>query len=339
MCVGLAMLVLPGAAAAAMSLASPPPGANDFSCRPSAAHPRPVVLVHGLSATMGENWSYISPLLKARGYCVFALTYGLDPRLPYFGGVIPIEQSAPELAAFIVRVRQATRSAQVDLVGHSEGTFMPEYYLKYLGGARYVHSYVAMTPLYHGTNPAGLATLRDVAGRFGLAGGLVSLVGGFCGSCSEFLAGSPMVQKLNAGPDGAAVAGVQYTTIPTRYDELVVPYTSGILHAPNVTNHVLQDICPANLDEHVAEAFDPVVAQLIFNGLNPAHAQPVSCSGLPPAARAGTPKPLGSRPGSHHRAGTHHPAKHHPRHRRTGHRRAAPHRHASTPVSVSALAS
>jgi hypothetical protein len=38
---------------------------------------------------MGENWSYISPILAGRGCCVFALTYGLDPRLSLFGGVIP----------------------------------------------------------------------------------------------------------------------------------------------------------------------------------------------------------------------------------------------------------
>ena len=28
---------------------------------------------------------------------------------------------------------------------------MPEYWLKYLGGAQYVDRYVAMTPLYQGT--------------------------------------------------------------------------------------------------------------------------------------------------------------------------------------------
>jgi hypothetical protein len=215
---------------------------------------------------------------------VFALTYGLDPRAPYFGGVIPVEQSAPELGAFVTRVLSATGASKVDLVGHSEGTFMPEYWLKYLDGARYVDRYVAMTPLYQGTQLAGLAALRDAGASFGVSQILLNLVGGFCGSCSEFLAGSPMVNALNAGPGGAAVPGIQYTTIPTRNDELVQPYTSGILNAPNVTNHVLQDVCPNDLSEHAAEAYDPVVAQLIFNALDPAHVQPVSCAGLPPLA-------------------------------------------------------
>ncbi|MGI8920365.1 MAG: lipase family alpha/beta hydrolase [Solirubrobacteraceae bacterium] len=267
-------------ASAQMSLANPPPGANDFSCRPSAAHPDPVVLVHGLGATMGENWGYLSPLLAARGYCVFALTYGSDPRFPFAGGVIPIQQSAPELGAFVDRVLAATKAAKVDLVGHSEGTFMPEYWLKYLGGASKVNRYIAMTPLYQGTNLLGLAMLRDFGQSLGVSPLLLNLVGGFCGSCSQFLAGSEMVKALNQG--GPAVAGVQYTTIPTRYDELVVPYTSGILNAPNATNHILQDVCPNDFSEHVAEAFDPVVAQIVFNALDPAHARAVSCAGLPP---------------------------------------------------------
>src|SRR5687768_4673768 len=53
-----------------------PPGANDLSCEPSAAHPRPVILVHGLGATMSGNWDYNAPRLADAGYCVFALTYG-----------------------------------------------------------------------------------------------------------------------------------------------------------------------------------------------------------------------------------------------------------------------
>src|SRR5690349_4411054 len=74
-----------------------PPGANDFSCKPSAAHPEPVVLVHGLGANMGENWASYAPLLANHGYCVFALTYGLNPGEQFVGGVQPMENSSADL--------------------------------------------------------------------------------------------------------------------------------------------------------------------------------------------------------------------------------------------------
>jgi triacylglycerol esterase/lipase EstA (alpha/beta hydrolase family) len=233
------------------------------------------VLVHGLGATMGANWNYISPILKRHGYCVFALTYGVDPRFPYSGGVIPIEQSAQELKAFVARVRSATGAAKVDLVGHSEGTFMPQYWLKFLGGAAETDDYVAMTPLYDGTNVAGLAFLRDFAGGVGLADPLVNTVAQFCGSCPQFLRGSPMVKKLQEG--GKAAPGVRYHTIMTKYDELVSPYTSGRLPAP-AENTVVQDVCPNDVSEHVAVATDPVVAQLILNALEPSAAKKPPCS-------------------------------------------------------------
>lgn len=281
-CLAAAGWAAPGASAVT-SLASPPPGANDFGCRPSAAHPRPVVLVHGLSATMGANFGYLSPLLEQRGYCVFALTYGLDPRIAALGapgGVIPIEQSAAELGAFVDRVLAATGAAKVDLVGHSEGTYMPQYWLKFLGGAAKVRRYVAWTPLYGGTSVYGIDRVRDLAGRFGLGRPAEDLVALFCGSCPQFVTGSDMQRRLTAG--GAAAPGVTYTTVMTKYDELVIPYTSGIMRAPGATNVVLQHVCPGDLSEHAAVAFDPVAAQLAFNALDPADARPVDCRRLPP---------------------------------------------------------
>src|SRR5437879_8419484 len=41
-----------------------PPGANDWSCRPTALHPYPVVLVHGTFGDMTVSWNLISPVLK-----------------------------------------------------------------------------------------------------------------------------------------------------------------------------------------------------------------------------------------------------------------------------------
>jgi triacylglycerol lipase len=256
----------------------PPPGTNDFSCEPSVDHPRPVVLVHGLGATMSANWSYHSPRIKAAGYCVFALTYGVDPRttwLPYApGGVVRMEQSARELSAFVDRVLEATGASQVDLVGHSEGTVMPRWYLERLGGASKVDKFVALTPLWRGTEVGGFAILRDLLAPLGLPNPVIDLVASLCGSCPQFLRGSPYLNDLNS--DGEAVPGIEHTNIATRYDVLVVPYTSGIMRDGG-TNIVLQDVCPANLSDHATVAFDPVVTQLFLNALDPEHAQPVRC--------------------------------------------------------------
>ncbi|GAB4003883.1 alpha/beta fold hydrolase [Nocardioides ultimimeridianus] len=289
------MLALCAAPASAVSSdKAHPPGVNDWSCTPTAAHPRPVVLVHGLTGNGSDNWVYLGPKLVARGYCVYSLTYGVDPLLSLLasnalvpGGTIPIEQSAKEFGAFVDKVLAATGATQVDLVGHSEGTVMPQYWMKFLGGASKVDRYVAMTPIYHGTTLQGLSNLVDLGYQYNLGSPLlVPLAGLLCGSCPEFLAGSAFNQHLNA--NGYAVPGVEYTTIMTTHDELVTPYTSGYLPGA-VHNWVLQDLCPADPSEHVAVAFDPVAAQLTFNALDPEHARPISCDlpypviGTPPA--------------------------------------------------------
>jgi hypothetical protein len=71
--------------------------------------------------------------------------------------------------------------------------------------------------------------------------------------------------------------GVLFTSIMTRYDELVTPYTSGTMIAPGATNIVLQDVCPFNLDEHLNVAFDPTVVRMVENALDPTHARPIDC--------------------------------------------------------------
>ncbi|WP_308197949.1 lipase family alpha/beta hydrolase [Saccharopolyspora soli] len=185
----------------------------------------------------------------------------------------PAGGSAPELAEFVDEVLAATGTDRIDLVGHSEGTVMPQYYLKFLGGAAKVHRYVALTPLYDGSTVQNTTELLDRLGEeLPIVGGIADEL---CGSCREFFKGSEFLTKLNAG--GAAVPGIECTTIMTKYDQVVTPCTSGYLDAPNATNIVLQDVCPADFVEHVAVAFNPHVRQMVLNALDPANAQPVRC--------------------------------------------------------------
>jgi triacylglycerol lipase len=259
---------------------SPPPGANDSSCRPSSAHPRPVVLVHGLMANQTVNWQTISPLLANQGYCVFSLTYGTKPDVAFPGyqpgGLLPMEESARQLKKFVRLVRKTTGARRVDIVGHSEGSLMPAWYVKFLGGYRVVRRYVGLTTLWHGTNPAGLASVNEIGRAYGISQSIEREITPYCESCYQFLPGSPFLTRLRAG--GLTVPPVRYTSIVTRNDELVVPYTSGIELAPNMTNIVIQEQCALDQAEHVAVAADPVVAQDVLNALDPRHPGPVPCT-------------------------------------------------------------
>ena len=232
-----------------------PPGANE-PCQPSAAHPRPVVLVHGTFADMSNSWQALSPLLHNRGYCVFALNYGDYNGSGAIGvyGVDDIPTSAQELNVFVDKVRAATGAAEVDLVGHSQGGMMPRYYLKYLGGAAEVNALVGLSPSNHGTTLDGLFNLPNS-----------ELATGGCPACAQQKAGSAFLQRLNAGGD--TVSGVSYTVIQTRYDEVVTPYTSAFLSGPAVTNLLLQRQDPANTTDHVRIPYDPLALSDVLAAL------------------------------------------------------------------------
>ncbi|SDJ42186.1 Triacylglycerol esterase/lipase EstA, alpha/beta hydrolase fold [Frankineae bacterium MT45] len=239
-----------------------PPGANNWSCKPSASHPRAVVLVHGTSENENLNWTALSPLLVNHGYCVFALNYGGTGSLK---GTGDIPTSAGELSAFIDRVLAATGTSKVDIVGHSQGGMMPRYYLKFLGGAAKVNQLVGLVPSNHGTDVGGLA------GVFGPGiGGLLGTAG------TQQITGSPFLTNLNAGGD--TVPGVQYTVITTTHDEIVTPYTSALLTGANVTNIVIQQACPNDGVGHLGIADDQYALQLVLNALDPSSAATVACS-------------------------------------------------------------
>jgi pimeloyl-ACP methyl ester carboxylesterase len=270
-------------AAAILEPGSAPPGSNNWSCRPSAAHPDPVVLVHGLFADMTDNWQTMSPLLANNGYCVFALTYGTDPSasapLDQVGGLTTMEKSAAALSRYVNRVLVATGARKVDIVGHSEGATMPDYYIEYLGGAAKVARYVGVSGVKHGTTLHGIGTLAaEFASLFPQ---FAPATVGPCASCPEFLVGSDFTNRIEAR---APAPGIVYTNISTRYDELVSPYTSSFLDGPNVTNITLQDHCKLDFSDHLSIISSPITGQYILNALDPAHTKKPPCTLVPPAA-------------------------------------------------------
>jgi len=261
-----------------------PPGANDWTCKPSAAHPRPVILVHGTAGNGGDNWATYSALLHNNGYCVFALTYGVSPvnaSLPLkVGGMNEITSSARQLQAYVTKVLRATGATKVDLVGHSQGTYMPNYYVRFLGGARYVDRYVSLAPLWRGTLGPVLGQLNLLAAAYHFnTNSLVPV----CAACGEMVTNSPFQRMMASGT--LAAPGVQYLNISTKYDELVIPYTSGQVSGyPNMRNVVLQNVCSTDFSDHLEIASSPNAAQIVLNFLDPAHPHQVRCvAGVLPA--------------------------------------------------------
>ncbi len=253
---------------------SPPAGSNDFRCKPTRKHPNPVVLVHGLGANRTVNFPTMSPFLANRGYCVFAITYGRMGNSDFGfyqpGGLTRMQESARKLKRFVARVLDRTGARKVDIVGHSEGSLMPNYYVRFLGGRKHVDDYVGISPLWDGTDLAGLGTISQIGVALGISEIAIDTLAPMWESGPQFLSGSRFITKMNSG-GGPAEPGVDYTMIMTRNDELVSPWQSGYMDG--ATNLVVQDQCALDQSEHLSIIYDPITAYDIWNALEPASRQ------------------------------------------------------------------
>lgn len=262
------------------------PGANQWDVKPNDEHPVPVILVHGTAGGAQTNWGTYVPLLVDAGFSVFTLTYGAieGARWPIsaLGGMKRIEESAAEFGAFAENVLAATGASQIDVVGHSQGTLIPGYWAKFLGGEGKIRRYVSLAPLWEGTStltrtrPAAIE-LRD---RYGVEPGSVIP----CHALPQMMVGSHFIDKMNSGGT-PYVEGIEYTNISTEHDELVRPYTSGQVpggDGMDVTNIVLQDGCSKDLSDHLGICGSPRAAALVLNALEGRDVRNVPCQWVAP---------------------------------------------------------
>ena len=258
-----------------------PLGANDWSCRPTAAHPRPVVLVHGTWENAYGNWNGLSPMIKHEGYCVFALNYGNSTGLRFLNGTGDMIASAREVAAYVDRVLAATGAAEVDLIGHSQGGALIRYYTNILGGAPKVNQVIGLAPSNHPTTLSGITELGKLVRLFGPAMTGLDLIGmPAAAQQADQSPGpqAPFYQQVNG--QGETLAGEKYVTIATRSDEVVTPYDRAFLTAvpgATVKNITIQDKCALDQSEHVSLPYSKNVAQIVLNELDPSDTYPLFC--------------------------------------------------------------
>ncbi|KAG0046066.1 hypothetical protein BGZ83_008736 [Gryganskiella cystojenkinii] len=201
---------------------------TNWSCKVTAEHPRPVILLHGLIAPHFNSWNFLAEHLSDAGFCVFQLKYGLFPGIDNMGGILDIRDSSTRIPDYIDKVLASTEAQQVDMVAHSEGGTVARWYLKYVAKEepRKVRSLVSVSPIGDGTSVQGLVSVFKV---FGLYDFFSKLIMKYCVPCLQLLEGSEFMAELFK--DGEVlIPGVRMLNIMTKEDTLVTPYTRGKVH-------------------------------------------------------------------------------------------------------------
>ena len=258
------------------------PGADDWTCRPSAEHPEPVVLVTSTFLSDGVNWTSLGPYLHNQGYCVYTFNYGRTPYVaPGLNGLGPIAASARETADFVDKVLASTGAAKIDMVGHSQGGIVARYFINNLGGAAVVDRTVLLSSPYTMGNLAGVDLTRLVESLVPAVVFQAIENSGVVPAGLVQLTDPTFWHELDGTGNGLA-PDVTYTEITSHTDEVGLlggmPAPAG---ATNASTEYLQSYCPTDLSTHFEQPYSPTAVALIGNALDPAHAVTPPCTIVP----------------------------------------------------------
>lgn len=160
----------------------------------------PVVFVHGFSGS-SSNWTTAEALFTAGGYTggeLFAFDYNW---------MQSNKSSASSLATYVQQVLAKTGAKQVDIVNHSMGGLVSDWYVKQLGGQPYVRHLASIAGANHGTTYAGSCLVYP--------------------SCIEMYPGSSFLATVTSGDE--TPGSTKYGTWYSPCDGVILPYTSTIL--------------------------------------------------------------------------------------------------------------
>lgn len=227
-------------------------GTSAADCQVSAAHPFPVIVLHGLSGS-SDQFAPLRAALRNAGHCPLQLMHGNTKGT---AGTGSISHSVRQLAGYVNEVKAKTGASKVNIVAHSSGALVAYYYAKLARGAVNVHKIVGLAPASHGTDAAALA------GQLGSSGMSAGLSGGPAGVAravpvirpaialtmtpgyADILAGSPVVGAVEQG--GITQAGVGYSVLASKADTVVTPAgPASFIAEPGVENVFYEDLFPA----------------------------------------------------------------------------------------------
>ncbi|WP_146743850.1 esterase/lipase family protein [Corynebacterium heidelbergense] len=189
--------------------------------------PDPLLLIHGTLSTVDAtfSWSWLPSLeMEKRPWCTVEL-----PK----SGVEDIQISA-EYVTYAIREMHKRAGRRIDIVGHSQGGMIGRWSTKWWPDTRgMIDDLVGIAPTNKGT-----AGFYPACATLGCGAGTAQQ-----GRDANF------IHALNE--DAMTFPEIDYTTINSTFDELVVPYTNGFLPSgPNVSNLVVQDYCTAEPIDH-----------------------------------------------------------------------------------------
>ncbi|MFZ3599353.1 esterase/lipase family protein [Streptomyces sp. BH104] len=162
-----------------------------------AATHTPVVFVHGYSGSP-SNWSAAQASFKSAGYSADELfTY-------QYTWTQSNKTSAQGLAGYVKQVRAATGADQVDIINHSMGGMVTNWYVNKLGGQPYVKHMASLAGANHGSRKASSCQIYT--------------------SCQEMYPGSSFLTTVNSGDE--TPGSTKYATWYSPCDTMIDPYTS-----------------------------------------------------------------------------------------------------------------
>ena len=209
----------------------------------------PILLVPGTNLEPHANfdWNYARDFANREwAFCMVTLpAYGLEDI-----------QISGEYIVHAIRTMSEASGRDVDIVGYSQGGMVPRWALRFWPETRpLVGDLVGLAPSNHGTVDSDITCEQPCAP-----------------SHRQQASQSQFIAALNSHAE--TFSGIDYSSIYTHYDEIVVPNfgnsgsSSLRTGEGNRSNVALQDVCPSNTADHLAiGSYDAVAHALVIDAL------------------------------------------------------------------------